>query len=441
MHHIALDICICANEEEYSLKEKGILNKIQTSHFGILMFGLYYFTLWLDLSTINHNFPKVVLLIKLLRYICYLYFIFIIFNRIIKLDISEYMNKIKLFNLKQWVLFVLALFAVISIVINFVLTKNKTMIFLLLALCYAACFDFDTIIDSVTNMQFIVMVLFITLCSFGIMFDYVNLRTDGTVRHSLGFGYPTYLAQLVLFYILHASYRRDFKVDFKEIGISQLLVLFVYFVTNSRTEFLVSELIVLCLILNRFGIANKIGMIINVIKRLFASLFILYPIGSFVIVNTFGYVFNYVNVNNLLFKVFSKLNSVLSNRLYQTFYNFKRSGYSLFGSNIDLVGYSLDNANEYSIVRSNFIDNEYMRILFENGWILFISFFIILAVVIWYLYKNKKDGLLFIAFITTTFSLLNPRITSITFSIFCFVIIPVLHDLLFNKESGGHLDE
>ena len=157
------------------------------------------------------------------------------------------------------------------------------------------------------------------------------------------------------------------------------------------------------------------------------------------IVNIFGYAFNHADINSFLFKAFSKLNDVLSNRLYQTFYNFKRSGYSLFGSNIDLVGYSLDNAKEYSIIRSNFIDNEYMRLLFENGWIFFISFFIILAAVIWYLYKNKKDGLLFIAFITTTFSLLNPRITSLTFSIFCLTIIPVLNDLLFNQ--GGHLDE
>ena len=403
------------------------------------MFGLYYFTLWLDLSTISHSFSKAVVLIKLLRYLCYLYFLFIIVNRLTKLDISEYINKIKSFNSRQWAIFILSLVAVISIVINFLLTKNKTMVFLLFVLFYAACFDFDSLVDSVTNMQFLVMILFITLCSFGILYDYVNMRADGTARHSLGFGYPTYLAQLVLFYILHASYRCRFKVDFKEIGVYQLLVLFTYFVTNSRTEFLVSELIMFCLVANRFNFIKKFEKLINVVKKIFASLFILYPIGSFVIVNMFGYAFNHANMNSFLFKAFSKMNAILSNRLYQTFYNFKRSGYSLFGSNIDLVGYSLDNTKEYSIIRSNFIDNEYMRLLFENGWIFFISFFVILAVVIWYLYKNKKDGLLFIAFITTTFSLLNPRITSIAFSIFCFTIIPILNDLLF--KQGGHLDE
>lgn len=146
-----------------------------------------------------------------------------------------------------------------------------------------------------------------------------------------------------------------------------------------------------------------------------------------------------MNVNSIVFKIAHKLNHVFSNRLYQTFYDFKRYGFSLFGSNIDLVGYSLTKGNEDAIIRSNFIDNEYMRILFENGWIFFIAFFIIASIVIWYLYKNKKDGLLFISFVITTFSLLNPRIISITLSIFCFMIIPVLNDLLFNQ--GGHLDE
>ena len=134
------------------MKEKGLLHKIQTSNFGMLMFGLYYFTLWLDLSTVSHSFPKAVVLIKLLRYLCYLYFIFIIFSRLMKLDIGEYINKIKSFNSRQWVLFGLSLVAVISIVINFVLTKNKTLIFLLLTLCYAACFDFAHLVYCMTTL-------------------------------------------------------------------------------------------------------------------------------------------------------------------------------------------------------------------------------------------------------------------------------------------------
>ena len=80
-----------------------------------------------------------------------------------------------------------------------------------------------------------------------------------------------------------------------------------------------------------------------------------------------------------------------------------------------------------------------MRILFENGWIFFIAFFAIISIVIWYLYKKKKDGLLFISFVITSSSLINPRLFTITVSVISFMIIPVLNDLLFNQ--GGHLDE
>ena len=77
-----------------------------------------------------------------------------------------------------------------------------------------------------------------------------------------------------------------------------------------------------------------------------------------------------------------------------------------------------------------------MRILFESGWIFFIAFFAIISIVIWHLYKTKKDGLLFISFVITTSSLINPRLFTITVSVISFMIIPVLNDLLFNQ--GGH---
>ena len=278
-----------------------------------------------------------------------------------------------------------------------------------------------------------------TLSSLGLMHDYVNNRADGTMRHSLGFGYPTYLSQFVMFLILYYSYKKNFKISPEKLGLYQLLIVFVYFLTDSRTELLVSELILICIFMNSVDILGKFKNIIEFFKKAFAICFPLYPIGSFVLVMLYGLIFNTMNVNSIVFKIAHKLNHVFSNRLYQTFYDFKRYGFSLFGSNIDLVGYSLTKGNEDAIIRSNFIDNEYMRILFENGWIFFIAFFTIAAIVIWYLYKNKKDGLLFISFVITTFSLLNPRIISITLSIFCFMIIPVLNDLLFNQ--GGHLNE
>lgn len=422
-------------------KIKTFIHKIETPQMGRVVLSIYYFTLLLDMTTLSYSFAKSATICKLIRYVCYIYFLLIIFKKVKSINLKEYMNSVKNFNKKQWAIFIIVLLALLGMAGNFVFTRNKALVFLLLTLVYASCFDFNDVINTLFSTQFVSMIIIVTLSSFGLMHDYINTRADGTIRHSLGFGYPTYLAQFIMFFILYYSYKKDFKISAEKLGIYQILILFVFFLTNSRTEFLVSELILICIFLNSVDILEKFKKQTGFLKKAFAALFPLYPIGSFIAVMSYGFIFNNVNVNNIIFRIAQKANNVFSNRLYQTFYDFKRCGFSLFGSNIDLVGYSLTKGNEDAVIRSNFIDNEYMRILFENGWIFFIAFFAIASIVIWYLYKNKKDGLLFISFVITTFSLLNPRITSITFSIFCFMIIPVLNELLFKKQPGGSSDE
>ena len=420
-------------------KIKTFIQKIVTPQMGLAVLSIYYFTLLLDMTTLSYSFAKAATLCKLLRYICYVYFLIMICKKFKSLDLNEYKEKIKNFNKKQYFIAGVVIIALVSIVANLVLTRNKALFFLLFTLIYASCFEFDDVVNTLFSTQFISLILIVTLSSLGLMHDYINNRVDGTMRHSLGFGYPTYLSQFVMFLILYYSYKKDFKISPEKLGLYQLLIVFVYFLTDSRTELLVSECILICIFMKSTGILGRFKNIVEFFKKAFTVCIPLYPIRNFVNEMLYGLIFNTMNVNGIVFKIAQKLNNIFSNRLYQTFYDFKRYGFSLFGSNIDLVGYSLTKGNEDAIIRSNFIDNEYMRILFENGWIFFIAFFTIAAIVIRYLYKNKKDGLLFISFVITTFSLLNPRIISITLSIFCFMIIPVLHDLLFNQ--GGHLDE
>jgi uncharacterized membrane protein len=422
-----------------SNKIKTFIQKLTTTQMGLVVLAIYYFILFLDSTTLSFSFSKVTTLCKLLRYVCYVYFLFVICRKSRTLDLKSYINKIKNFDKKQYFVAGVVLLALFSIVMNLLLTKNKAWVFLLFTLIYASCFDFEDVLNTIFSAQFISLILITTLSSFGLMHDYVNMRADGTMRHSLGFGYPTYLSQFVLFMILYYSYKKNFKISPEKLGLYQLLIVFSYFLTDSRTEMLISECILIGIFMNSVGILDKFKNVVEFFKKAYATCFPLFPIGSYILVMLYGFIFNTMNVNSIIFKIAQKFNHVFSNRLYQTFYDFKRYGLSLFGSNIDLVGYFLTKENEGTIIRSNFIDNEYMRILFENGWIFFIAFFAIISIVIWYLYKTKKDGLLFISFVITTSSLINPRLFTITVSVISFMIIPVLHDLLFNQ--GGHLDE
>lgn len=420
-------------------KVKTFIQKLTTTQMGLVVFAIYYFTLFLDITTLSFSFSKAATLCKLLRYVCYVYFLFVICKKVKILDLKSYINKIKNFDKKQYFVAGVVLLVLFSIVMNLLLTKNKAWVFLLFTLIYASCFDFEDVLNTIFSAQFISLILITTLSSFGLMHDYVNMRADGTMRHSLGFGYPTYLSQFLLFMILYYSYKKNFKISPEKLGLYQLLIVFSYFLTDSRTEMLISECILIGIFMNSVGILDKFKNVVEFFKKAYATCFPLFPIGSYILVMLYGFIFNTMNVNGIIFKIAQKFNHVFSNRLYQTFYDFKRYGLSLFGSNIDLVGYFLTKENEGTIIRSNFIDNEYMRILFENGWIFFIAFFAIISIVIWHLYKTKKDGLLFISFVITTSSLINPRLFTITVSVISFMIIPVLHDLLFNQ--GGHLDE
>lgn len=420
-------------------KVKTFIQKLTTTQMGLVVLAIYYFTLFLDITTLSFSFSKAATLCKLLRYVCYVYFLFVIYKKLRTLDLKSYINKIKNFDKKQYFVAGVVILALFSIVMNLLLTKNKAWVFLLFTLIYASCFDFEDVLNTIFSAQFISLILITTLSSFGLMHDYVNMRADGTMRHSLGFGYPTYLSQFLLFMILYYSYKKNFKISPEKLGLYQLLIVFSYFLTDSRTEMLISECILIGIFMNSVGILDKFKNVVEFFKKAYATCFPLFPIGSYILVMLYGFIFNTMNVNGIIFKIAQKFNHVFSNRLYQTFYDFKRYGLSLFGSNIDLVGYFLTKENEGTIIRSNFIDNEYMRILFANGWIFFIAFFAIISIVIWHLYKTKKDGLLFISFVITTSSLINPRLFTITVSVISFMIIPVLHDLLFNQ--GGHLDE
>ena len=420
-------------------KVKTFIQKLTTTQMGLVVLAIYYFTLFLDITTLSYSFSKAATLCKLLRYVCYVYFLFVIYKKLRTLDLKSYINKIKNFDKKQYFVAGVVILALFSIVMNLLLTKNKAWVFLLFTLIYASCFDFEDVLNTIFSAQFISLILITTLSSFGLMHDYVNMRADGTMRHSLGFGYPTYLSQFLLFMILYYSYKKNFKISPEKLGLYQLLIVFSYFLTDSRTEMLISECILIGIFMNSVGILDKFKNVVEFFKKAYAACFPLFPIGSYILVMLYGFIFNTMNVNSIIFKIAQKFNHVFSNRLYQTFYDFKRYGLSLFGSNIDLVGYFLTKENEGTIIRSNFIDNEYMRILFENGWIFFIAFFAIISIVIWHLYKTKKDGLLFISFVITTSSLINPRLFTITVSVISFMIIPVLNDLLFNQ--GGHLNE
>ena len=83
-------------------KIKTFIQKIVTPQMGLAVLSIYYFTLLLDMTTVSYSFAKAATLCKLLRYICYVYFLIMICKKFKSLDLNEYKEKIKNFNKKQY---------------------------------------------------------------------------------------------------------------------------------------------------------------------------------------------------------------------------------------------------------------------------------------------------------------------------------------------------
>ena len=145
-----------------SNKIKTFIQKLTTPQMGLVVLAIYYFILFLDTTTLSFSFSRVTTLCKLLRYVCYVYFLFVIYKKLRTLDLKSYINKIKNFDKKQYFVAGVVLLALFSIVMNLLLTKNKVWVFLLFTLIYASCFDFEDVLNTIFSAQFISLILITT---------------------------------------------------------------------------------------------------------------------------------------------------------------------------------------------------------------------------------------------------------------------------------------
>ena len=124
--------------------------------------------------------------------------------------------------------------------------------------------------------------------------------------------------------------------------------------------------------------------------------------------------------------IWNKFNVILSNRLQQTYDNIIIYGIKPFGEKINFLGLGLKDKIQYGNYKSNFVDNEYIKMMFTEGWIFAICFIAILSLLLIMLYKTKKYKEVMLCSIYLMFSLINPRIVNILYCPILFMIIPTV---------------
>lgn len=400
------------------LKKIKELFKTKTAFYVI--FILYLISLLINSSMLIIDYKIIDSLDKMLRYICYLLF-FIRF--IINIDLDNIRSILSCFKHNKKIAILIIVF-ILSSVLNFIFTGEKDIIIFTIIMISSYDVSFDKIVDITSNTQLFFTVFIVFLTVFNFVTNYTTMRADGSLRNSLGFMYSAHFFQYILYSIVLHMYIKRLRVDLYEIFIFQFIFLIMYFITDSRTELIFGELLVIILILKKLNILKIFKNMIIILEKIFIYVFPLFPIVSLLL----GYLYDYSSV-------IVKLNTLLTNRIIHVNWALKKYGIRLFGSKTEFIGNGAVDVIKYGPGKSNYIDNDYMRILFQYGVIILSCFMIFMFITLICLYDQKKYYEVALCIFCLMFGLINARLIYLQYCPIGFLIIPNLINYLKSQKE------
>lgn len=383
----------------------------------VFFFSLYFIAMFLETTTVYKNFNNVSIVINLLKFAAYLLFLL----RLI-LIIPDYRKKIYILKTKDFKYFLLILivstFLVLSLILTFIHTGNKKYIMILLIIISSYGTSFLSLTTRLEKLQIVCTTILVFLSVCGFVDNYIIYRENGLLRNSLGFGYVSNLSQMIMCIVILHLFNLDFNENNNNLLYLQFLNICIYFITNSKAEFLIVELVLLCTYIYNNQLLKNIC--INAGKKLlifFCKIFWTLPLLSLILVITYK-----INpASNIIDKT-------LSNRIKYPYAVLDEYGISLFGNDIQFIGNGIKDREKYPNKASNYVDNEYLKVMFTNGIIFFVSEILILSIYLFNLKKFKKYKYIFISLIFMIFALLNPRLSELIYCPILFLAVKTLID-------------
>lgn len=401
-----------------------IIKIINSNKFFYILFFIYFLAITLDGSTYSTDYALTAKISRLLKNFARMFLAL----RIICIFLLQYKNfsitKFKSLDLFRKIIICVLAILFISTAINFLVTRSKSLIDILLILISASTISFDDMCDITCYYQLIMMIFITFSCSFGIISNFVNVREDGFVRNSLGYGYPTNFSTYLLGFTMLYLYKKKLSVCFFELFITQLLYILSYFLTDSRTQLMIGEFVILLCVFNKLNILSRLKKYIIKIEKVGIALFPLFPVGSFLL----------AWIYQLGGRFIWDLNTILSNRMAQTCRAILDHGLPLFGKNITFIGHGAQDVSKFGKVKSNYVDNSYMKMIFNHGLIVLICFIILIFICLVYLYTKHKYMQISLCFIYLIFALINPVLLAFRACPLIFIIFPTIIDILKDKS-------
>ena len=303
-------------------------------------YGLYICSMLLEITPFQDSFDRG---LQLFRYGTYL----LCLSCILK---ESRHNKKRLF-----------LFAVLILLFLFqsFVGGGKELVFMTLILFALGSTSLEDAFKVQTVVQFLGMFLVFFLCAVGVFPDQ-TFFDHGQFRHAMGFNYATHPGEVFLGAVLGWLYIRKEKLTIWETGGIVGIFGILYYFTNSRTTILLGvalSIFVYLLKLYKKPMKNKV-----------ISFWIYQLAPVYMTCLSFG--LQYVYNRNFGHPMMERLNGILNGRLNWARQSMGEYGIRPFGSNIAWVDNTVNLVRE----RYNFVDNAYIKLVLDYGWIIGLLF-------------------------------------------------------------------
>lgn len=285
------------------------------------------------------------------------------------------------------------------ILISTLMSSNTVMVWCILFIVAAMDVDIDKIFGVSVIFRIIMIGGTLALTCAGVIEDYV-FSASTRARHGLGFDWATTGPILFLFLSLTYICVRKENLKIIELAVIEVIHCIFYHYTDTNMTFYMgtlSVIIFLCSILvkKKWYITERLGYLICFAPTVIGILAILLHV-------------SYDGSN----AVWAKLNNLMSGRLSLGYDAFRTYGLTLFGQNIEWVGFGIDESG----VGYNYVDCSYLQYMLEYGVIFLVLVLTIYTLIIYRAVKHKNYYLVWACLITLVFSVTEPWLFNFTFN-------------------------
>ena len=328
----------------------------------------------------------------------------------------------KPFKEKKINILTIALF-ILSILI-YVISGNTDIMILVLLISAFEKMKLTEMVKCCFYANSVTMLIVITLSMLGVLPNWLFYTSEG-IANGLGYYYSTIPATYSFLLIVMFSYMKDFKLKIRHVFAMLILAISMYFVTYSATALILSLLMIAFELIYMLVLKKKSNNINKKTKRgsRIIAKYALVSLPLLIFAISIGFAFIYKNDN----KIHRIINDKLSNRVVLSTEALEEYGIPLFGKKIEWygnggVGYVVKEVKNY-----NFIDNAYLRIMFDYG-IIFLTILIIVYMAnIEKYYEKGKYCEIFVIMLFLLWGITEPNLLEVDKNIF---LVALFNDVL-----------